>query len=71
MLVLKVTMVEGRSVEQKAELIRRLAEAAARHLGVPVEEIRTGIYEVRKDEWGIGTLTTAERERAVGADPRG
>lgn len=33
MLVLKVTMVEGRTPEQKAELIRRLAEAAGRHLG--------------------------------------
>lgn len=64
MLVLKVTMVEGRSPTQKAELIRRLAEAASRHLGVPIEEIRTIIYEVGKDEWGIGTITMAERDRA-------
>jgi 4-oxalocrotonate tautomerase len=69
MLVLKVTMVEGRTPEQKAELIRRLAEAAGRHLGFPVEEIRTVIYEVGRDEWGIGTMTMAERDRAASSQP--
>ncbi|MFN3337373.1 MAG: tautomerase family protein [Thermomicrobium sp.] len=62
MLVLKITMVEGRTPEQKAELIRRLAEAAARHFDVPVGEIRTIIYEVGRHEWGIGPMTMAERD---------
>ncbi|MCX7623660.1 MAG: tautomerase family protein [Thermomicrobium sp.] len=65
MLVLKVTMVEGRTTEQKAALIRRLAEAAARHFGVPVDEVRTIVYEVGRDEWGIGTVTMAERDRTA------
>lgn len=63
MLVLKVTMVEGRTPEQKATLIRRLAEAAARHFDVPVDEVRTIIYEVSRQEWGVGTITLEERER--------
>ncbi|MCS7050689.1 MAG: tautomerase family protein [Thermomicrobium sp.] len=66
MLVLKVTMLEGRTTQQKAELIRRLAEAAGRHFGVPVDEIRTIIYEVGRQDWGIGTLTAAERDAAAG-----
>ncbi|MCS7255440.1 MAG: tautomerase family protein [Thermomicrobium sp.] len=70
MLVLKVTMVEGRTPEQKAALIRRLAEAAAQHFAVPVDEVRTIIYEVGRDEWGIGTITMAERDRAASSQPK-
>jgi 4-oxalocrotonate tautomerase len=70
MLVLKVTMVEGRTAEQKAELIRRLAEAAARHFGLPVDTVRTIIYEVGREEWGIGTITMAERDRTASSQPR-
>ncbi len=65
MLVLKVTMVEGRTPEQKATLIRRLAEAAARHFDVPIDEVRTIIYEVSRNEWGVGTVTLEERDRRM------
>lgn len=54
MLVLKVTMLEGRTQEQKSELIRRLTEAAARHLNEPASEIRVIIYEVPPTNWGAG-----------------
>ena len=62
MLVLKVTMLAGRTAEQKAEVIRRLTAAAAEHLGWPAEEIRVVIYEVRRDDWGIGGRSVSERE---------
>lgn len=62
MLLLKITMLEGRTTGQKAELIRRLTASAARHLGWPAEEIRVIIYEVGRDEWGSGGRTMAERE---------
>ncbi|MFO7172292.1 MAG: tautomerase family protein, partial [Bacillota bacterium] len=45
MLVLKLTLTEGRTAEQKAALLRRLSEAAARHLGVPLPAVRLVIYE--------------------------
>lgn len=61
MLLLKVTMLEGRTAAQKAALIRRLTEAAATHLGWPAEEIRVIIYEVGREEWGAGGRTLAER----------
>ena len=38
MLVLKLTMLEGRSQAQKTELMRRLAESAAQHFDVPLAE---------------------------------
>lgn len=66
MLLLKVTMLEGRTAEQKAALIRRLTAAASQHLGWPAEEIRVVIYEVGRGEWGSGGRTMAEREGGEG-----
>jgi 4-oxalocrotonate tautomerase len=65
-LLLKVTMLEGRTAEQKAELIRRLTAAAAEHLGWPAEEIRVILYEVGREEWGAGGRTMAERAGGEG-----
>jgi 4-oxalocrotonate tautomerase len=62
MLVLKVTMMEGRTPEQKEALIRRLSEAAARTFGYTLEEVRVLIYEVPKGNWGIGGRSVARRE---------
>ncbi|HEY8346789.1 MAG TPA: 2-hydroxymuconate tautomerase family protein [Symbiobacteriaceae bacterium] len=54
MLVLRVTMLEGRTTEQKEALMARLSEAAARHLGAPLEEVRLVIHEVSVGHWGVG-----------------
>jgi 4-oxalocrotonate tautomerase len=61
-LVIKLTMMEGRTTEQKEALIRRLSEAAAEELGWPLEEVRMVIYEVSKEEWGIAGSSVARRE---------
>ena len=63
MLVLKVTIIEGRTEEQKAELIRRLTVAAGLYLNEPSEEVRVIIYEVPSTNWGVGGITLAKRER--------
>lgn len=62
MLVIKLTMMEGRTTEQKESLIRRFSEAAAEELGWPLEEVRMVIYEVSKEEWGIAGSSVAKRE---------
>lgn len=51
---IQVTMLEGRTVEQKHELIRRLTEATAEALGGDPQRIRVALYEVNGDEWGVG-----------------
>lgn len=63
MLVIKTTMMEGRTAEQKEALIRRLSEVAAEELGWPVEDVRVVIYEVTKQDWGIAGSSVSERER--------
>lgn len=50
----QVTMLEGRTVEQKHELMRRLTEATAEVLGGDPQRIRVALYEVDSDEWAIG-----------------
>ena len=63
MIVLKVTMLEGRTEAQKAELIRRLTGSAAKHLNEDAAGIRILIYEVPTTNWGAGGMTIAERNR--------
>lgn len=52
--LIQVTMVEGRTVEQKHALIRNLSQSLAETLEVPLDRVRVAIYEVSADEWGIG-----------------
>lgn len=50
----QVTILEGRTVEQKHDLMKRLSDATAEALGGDPERIRVAIYEVSKDDWAIG-----------------
>lgn len=52
--LIQVTMVEGRTTEQKHALIRNLSASMAETLDVPLERIRVAIYEISADDWGIG-----------------
>jgi 4-oxalocrotonate tautomerase len=65
MLILKVTMVRGRTPEQKEKLIAQLSQAAASRLGWPLGEVRVAIYEVGDYEWGIGGRSVAARRNDV------
>lgn len=51
---IQVTLLEGRTVEQKHDLIRRLTEATAEAVGGDPQRIRVALYEVSADDWGIG-----------------
>ncbi len=62
LLVLQVTMLTGRTAEQKAGLIRELSAVAARHFDHPPADVRTIIYDVSGDDWGIGGRAVTERE---------
>jgi 4-oxalocrotonate tautomerase len=52
--LVQVTLVRGRTVEQKHALIASVSQAVAQSLGTPIERVRVAIYEVGGDEWGIG-----------------
>lgn len=53
----QISILEGRTEEKKAELIREVTDAIHRSLGAPKEAIRVALYEVKKTDWGIGGET--------------
>jgi 4-oxalocrotonate tautomerase len=55
----QITMVSGRTAEQKHALIAEVSAAVASALETPVERVRVAIYEVSQDEWGIGGVPYA------------
>ncbi len=50
----QVTLVSGRTVEQKRALIASVSAAVAESLDTPIDRVRVAIYEVGHEEWGIG-----------------
>ena len=55
----QVTMMSGRTAEQKHALIAQVSAAVSSALDTPVERVRVAIYEVSADEWGIGGVPYA------------
>lgn len=64
--LVQVTMVRGRTVEQKHALIASVSAAVAESLSTPIEQVRVTIYEVGPDEWGIGGLPYSTVRGAAG-----
>ncbi len=55
--VIQITMGQGRSVEQKRELVKVLTRETARIVKTEEEKVRILIFEVSKENWGnAGTL---------------
>ena len=61
--IITAHILEGRSSEQKAALIRSVTDAAVQSLNVPRESVRVIITEMQKDEYGIGGKTAKELGR--------
>lgn len=51
--IIQVNMMEGRSDEQKENLIAALTEAAVKALDAPQESVRVMINEMPKQHFGI------------------
>lgn len=62
--VINVQMLAGRTPEQKSDLIRELAEATVRALGVPEQSIRVLLTEIDPAHWGVGTRSKADQGEA-------
>ena len=56
--IIDVSLLEGRSAERKATLIR--TDVAERVLGVPRASIRVLLREVPPEHWGVGGVAKAE-----------
>lgn len=52
---------EGRTDEQKKQLIQKVTQAFVEALGTKPESVWITVQDVRKEQWGIGGKTLAER----------
>lgn len=50
----QITIVEGRTEDQKRAVLEKVTEALMEAVGAPRETIRVVIQEVPKTNWGIG-----------------
>ena len=57
--LIQVTLLEGRSVQAKALLIRQLTDAAVAAIAAPRESVRVILQEVPPAHWGVGGVTKA------------
>lgn len=71
MLLLRITILEGRSTEQKAELARALSAAAAAAFDVPLAEVRLIIQEVPPTHWTIGGISMTELRQQASTSTQG
>lgn len=61
--VVTIAMYEGRSVDQKRELVRGVTDVVARVTGNPPEGIHVIIEEVKRENWSIGGLLWPDRQK--------
>jgi 4-oxalocrotonate tautomerase len=59
--VVTVAMHEGRSLEQKRELVKGLTDVLVKVIGSRPEAVHVVIEEVKRENWAIGGLLTPDR----------
>jgi 4-oxalocrotonate tautomerase len=60
--VVTVQMYEGRSIDQKRELVKGLTDVMVRVTGVKAEGVHVVIDEVKHENWSIGGLLWPDRQ---------
>lgn len=65
--IVQVNLVEGRSPEQIAAMIRGISEAIAASLDAPIESVRVIVNEMAEHQYGVGGAPWPEVRRARAA----
>lgn len=53
-IIIQITLNEGRTVEQKKALYKKVAEGLHEKLGVRMEDVVISLVEVKKENWSFG-----------------
>ena len=61
---IRVEMYEGRTLDQKRELVRSVTDAVCSALGVEPRAVQIKINETRKEDSARGGILASDRERA-------
>jgi 4-oxalocrotonate tautomerase len=57
-------MYDGRTMDQKRELVRGITEVVARVTGNAPEDVHVLIQEVKRENWAYGSLLAHDRAAA-------
>lgn len=55
MIVIQITLNEGRTLEMKKAFYKQLAERLHAELGVRMEDVFISLVEVKKENWSFGS----------------
>ncbi|RXI98301.1 4-oxalocrotonate tautomerase [Anaerobacillus alkaliphilus] len=58
-----IHILEGRTREQKKDLIREVTLAISRSLQAPPEKVKVLVIEIPKDNWATSGITKAEEDQ--------
>lgn len=58
---IRVEMFEGRTAEQKRQLVKAVTEAVVQTLGSKPEGVDVILYEIRKSEWATGGVLWSDK----------
>jgi len=58
--IVTIDLWEGRTVEQKREIVRAVTSAVANAAGCPPDAVWVVIRDVSKDNWGMGGKLASE-----------
>ncbi len=61
--VVRIEMYDGRSVDQKRQLVKEVTDVVARVTGNTPEGVHVIIEEVKRENWAIGGLLWPDRQR--------
>jgi 4-oxalocrotonate tautomerase len=59
--VVTISMFDGRTMEQKRDLVKGVTEVVARVTGNPLDAVHVIIDEVKRENWSIGGILTTDR----------
>ncbi len=59
----QITMLEGRTIEQKRKLVKRITEVVQEELGTKPEGISVALLEVPRDSYARGGVLIADRQK--------
>ena len=57
----QISLWAGRSLDEKRKVVEEVTEAISRALDYPKDNIRVILYELPKENWGIGGKLATER----------
>jgi 4-oxalocrotonate tautomerase len=62
--IVTIAMFDGRSPEQKRELVKGVTEVVARVTGNTPDGVHVIIEEIKRENWSIGGMLSSDRQAA-------